>query len=704
MRGSGQARTASAGLAFLLVLGIATCGDGTGPGSGDPGPDGRLDVPADTLDETAIDLTPTDLPPADLPPDVPPPPDPPFVPPDAALRARYATRDLPVPLGISTAGFLQTPAGDAPTGPFADAFQATVTLLHPPRVQALQILANDRRLLLVTGDLIAIFRTLESRVIQRVLERTGVDVSGVMVLAGNHSHSGPGRLFDTPLGLMFSDSYREESFLPVADAIADAIVDAMAGPSVPVRLGNAVLQNGTMHGYRRCPDFEVQAQDDTMHVVRLERVGVPDETLAVVLNYAMHGTVLGAQTGMLGGDAPRSVELKVQEVLPGAPPVMFFQSWSGDMAPTDPRETFAGSPWPEAPLPALDLLEALGRLAAETVLAGWNTMTWQEHPELIVTSAVAPMGVEAIGYADGEWDHPAGALLCGGGGSICSATPPAMDSCLDVDYGWIPDTVRLTAFRLGTLAGVTLPGEPHTPLAMQLIQRVKDRVRPIWNVMVFGYAHDYVGYLMLPDDYANGGYEPGMAFFGPRQGEYLRDAAASLAARLSNPDAPLAFVPMAPTPWSPGAVSPYTPDVSLDPGAAVQDLPPQAVAGDVLTFTWKGGDPWVDHPEVVLEHDAAAAEMPASFEPLRAGGRIVDQRDYRVLLGVTPNPPWDQPAPGGRTFTWAATLRTAVRIPAPDPALSGTLRISVAGTAAAANGAVAPYALQSSPVVVTLPP
>lgn len=454
MRASGRWGTGSAGLAFLLALGLAACGDVKGPGPGDPGPDGPPDVPADTLDEAAGDLPSADLPPADLPPDVPPPPDPPFAPPDAALRARYATRDLPVPLGISTAGFLQTPAGDAPTSPFADAFQATVTQLHPPRVQALQILAGERRLLLVTGDLIAIFRTLESRVVQRVLERTGVDVSGVMVLAGNHSHSGPGRLFDTPLGLMFSDSYREQSFLPVADAIADAIVDAMAGPSVPVKLGNAVLQNGAMHAYRRCPDLRVQAQDDTMHVVRLERVGVPDETLAVVLNYAMHGTVLGAQTGMLGGDAPRLVESKIQEVLPGAPPVMFFQSWSGDMAPTDPREAFAGSLWPEAPIPALDRLEALGRLAAETVLAGWNTMNWQESPELIVTSAVAPMGVEAIGYGDGEWDHPAGAMLCGGGGSICSATPPAMDSCLDVDYGWIPDTVRLTAFRLGTLAGV----------------------------------------------------------------------------------------------------------------------------------------------------------------------------------------------------------------------------------------------------------
>ncbi len=710
--GFGRRTSFRVGLALLLALGVAACGGSKATVCPDPEIDSSPDVPADALADTAPDVPSTDLPAADgpagdlaspdAPPDVQPPPDPPFTPPDAALRARHATRDLPVPLGISTAGFGETESG--PTGPFADAFQATVTLLHPPRVQAVQILRGGKRLLLVNGDLIAIFRTLELRVVQRVLERTGVDVSGVMVLAGTHTHSGPGRLFDTPLGPLFSDTYRQETFLPVAEAIADAIVDAMAGTNVPVKLGNAVLSNARMHGYRRCPDPAILTRnDDTMHVLRLERVEAPNTTLAVLINYAMHGTVIGYRDGVLGGDAPRSVELKVQEALPGAPPVMYFQSWAGDMAPADPTSDFPDSPWPAAPMATLDRLEALGRSAADTVVAGWDTMTWQEDPELIVTSAVAPMTVDAVGYAKGEWDHPSGALLCGAGGSICGSKPPAMDSCLDVDFGWIPDTVRLTAFRLGTLAGVTLPGEPVTPLGTELVGLAKGKLPPVSTVMVFGYSLGYVGYLMLPDDYANGGYEPGMAFFGPRGGEYLRDAAASVAGRLSNPDAQLTFVPTTAPAWTPGASSPYTPAVSLDPGAVVQALPAQAVAGDVLTFAWKGGDPWVDRPEVVVQRNATPADE-GLFAPLLAGGRVVDQRDYRVLLTVTPTPPWDQPAPDGRTFTWTATLRTAVRIPAPDPALSGTLRISVTGHAAAAGDAVVPYDVQSSPVVVTLPP
>jgi len=75
-------------------------------------------------------------------------------PPDGRLRASFATRDLPVPLGISTGGYGQTPPADAPRSPFAEFFQATTTLVQPPRVQVLHVLKGDRRLLLAVADLI----------------------------------------------------------------------------------------------------------------------------------------------------------------------------------------------------------------------------------------------------------------------------------------------------------------------------------------------------------------------------------------------------------------------------------------------------------------------------------------------------------------------------------------------------------------------
>ena len=622
-----------------------------------------------------------------------PPPDPPFVPPDDRLRASYAVRDLPVPLGISTGGYGQTPPPGAPRSPFQDVFQATTTLVQPPRAQVIHLVKGDRRLLLVTADLIAVFRTVHRRVADLVRQRTGLDCGDALVIAGNHSHVAPGRIFDTPLGPLFSDTYDEAIFLRVTGAIADAVVEALTAEAVPVRFGHAVAANAAMHVDRRCENPPLR--DDTMHLWRFDRAD-GGGTLGLLVNYALHGTVFGWQQGVLGGDAPRAVEQKVQEAIPGGAPVLFFQSWTGDVGPADPRGDFPDSPWPEAPFPELDRLEAIGRSAAETVLGAWEAFAWEDDPDLGTSAAVAPMTWEAIGYAPGEWDHPAGAMLCGGGGSVCGAIPPVMDACLDLDWGWIPDTVRLAAFRLGPVAGVTLPGEPHTALGRDLLRRVAGAIPGVETWALFGYAQDYVGYLMLPDDWAGGGYEPGMAFLGPRQGEYLRDAAASVAARLGDPAAPLAFHPEVIPPWEPATSRPYVPSASVGPRTVVEDLPAVAAAGEPWTFRWHGGDPFVDRPEVVVER----LEPDGTFHPLRAGGRVVDQRDYRVLLQVDPDPPWTEAAPGGRTFRWVARVRTAVRIPAPEQVFRGVFRLSVFGRAVLPEGTEAPYRLSSSPVSV----
>jgi hypothetical protein len=622
------------------------------------------------------------------------PTDPPWVPPDGAFRLSLASRDIPVPLGISTGGYGQTPGSGAPRSPFADMFQATVTLLHQPRVQVVHLLADGERAILVQTDLIAVFQSLYARVSDLVKMRTGVDIADRLIFLANHTHTGPARIFDTPLAAFFSDTYEELLFQRVADAVAGAIVEAMTGEAEAVRMGRAELQNDRMHSDRRCAN--PPHRNDAMGVVRFDRLG-DDRTLAVLINYSLHGTVFGYQDGVLGGDSPRSVELKVAEALPGHPTVLFLQSWTGDMAPTNPVDDFAPHIWPASADPTLDRLEALGRLAAETILAAWNDFEYESDPSLAVESRVAPIGWEAIGYVDGEWDYHYGAIFCGGGASVCSGPSPVMDACLALDVGWLPETVRFSAMRLGGLVAVTLPGEPHTELGEQLVEAVvaNTGAEAAW---VLGYGQDYVGYLMTPDDWAGGGYEPGMAFWGPRQGLWSIESAASVARLLADPQAATTFEPAMPVQWVAGPTRPYVPAPSIDAGSLVQDLPADAQAGDVLTFRWSGGDPWVDRPEVVLE-----SRGDHGFSPVLAGGRLVDARDYRMTLRVQPEPPWSAAAPDGRRFTWIAELRTAVAIPAPRQALEGAFRLAVSGLAVGTDGTDAPYDLVSGVVRIELP-
>jgi hypothetical protein len=667
------------------------------PGPADPGP-----APDDG---TPSDVPSPDADPQDATPDAPDawePPEPPWVAPDDHLRLAMDRRDIGVPVGIPAGGYGQMVPSGMPKSPFADLYMATTRQLHPPRVQALGLLKGDRRLLLVQTDLVAPFWTLFSFVVQEVRARTGLDVTETLVLLGNHSHQGPGRYLDTPLGVFFMDNYDDLLFQAIGRPIADAVVAVLTEPAVPVDAKVTELTEGRIHRDRRCENPE--RNNDAMGLLRFDTVdaGAP-RTLALVISYAIHGTVYGWEAGMLSGDAPRSIEMKVEEELEDTPMVVFTQSWTGDVSPTDPSPLFADLPGPASQDPNLDRLEALGRLAAETILAGWDSFVSMPDPVLDVVSLAVPISWADMGYQPGEWDHPNGALLCGGGLANCTGEPAPMFQCIDMDEGWVPASTRFTAWRLGELGVVTLPGEPLTPLADAVLAGMLPAQLPEGapnRAWVMGYAQDYTGYLLLADDYQYGGYEGSMALWGPRQGEWTVATSLAVYARLTDPEAPLPFVPATRPEWHSGASVPHEPVASVDPGVVVTDLPAQAAAGDVLTFAWRGGDPWVDRPEVVVEESPDGTE----FAPLVAGGRVIDQRDYRTILELAVDPLWQKAAPtGARTFTWTVTVRTGLKVPAPRAFLDGTLRIRVAGKAVGQGGAVEDYQVVSGAVSVAAP-
>jgi hypothetical protein len=91
---------------------------------------------------------------------------------------------------------------------------------------------------------------------------------------------------------------------------------------------------------------------------------------------------------------------------------------------------------------------------------------------------------------------------------------------------------NLSALRLGDHVIGTLPGEVSVLIA--------DKVRatsPVAaaNTIVVGYAQGHVGYLMAPEDWALGGYEPSVTFWGPLEAEYLAEQLADLMPAVMTP-------------------------------------------------------------------------------------------------------------------------------------------------------------------------
>ena len=623
--------------------------------------------------------------------------EPPFLAPDDDLRLSMAFGELFAPLGISTAGYGQTIGDDDPKSPFAKGFRASKEILHPPAVRVIHLLKGDRRSLWVQTDLIGIYYLFYERIADMVQDRTGVDVRESMILMANHTHAGPGRLVNFVVGGMFADAYNEVFFEKIMMSIAEPIIEALSAEATPVKFGHHFVQDVQIHKDRRCENPEYT--NDTMAVLRFDDAA-SGKTRAVVLNYAMHGTVFAVKDGKLSGDAPRAVELKVEEIIPDSPLVMFVQSWGGDMAPHETEIEGHKDEYEADFEPKLDELEAIGRRAAEKILSIWDEIQMDTEIELDFTNEVIPIGYEQLGYTEEVFSYEFGGAFCGGTGSYCPGTEkePNMDFCLGIPEEYALSSLRIAVMRLGDLLIVTLPGEPLTTLGEYLLDKVSAAF-PNVSPLLFGYAQDYSGYLLMPDDWYAGGYEAASNFWGPFQGQYIADRAASVALNLLDPTSELDFEETSPLPYLSGDGEVYQPASSIEAGNLELDWPSTAPVGAVLSLSWNGGDPWLGTPEAVLQK----ANDDGGYEDYFAGGRRVDVGDYRISLTMSPSPEWtadDQPgAPSvARKFVWTAALRTAVKVMAPSQELSGKFRLGVSGVFLDESGEQRAYELFSSPV------
>jgi neutral ceramidase len=79
-----------------------------------------------------------------------------------------------------------------------------------------------------------------------------------------------------------------------------------------------------------------------------------------------------------------------------------------------------------------------------------------------------------------------------------------------------PTEAHVTAFRIGKLAVVGIPGEPTSELG----RSIKEYGRRIGfdPVLVCSHVNGWIGYILSAQDYARGGYEATLAMHGPDQG------------------------------------------------------------------------------------------------------------------------------------------------------------------------------------------
>jgi neutral ceramidase len=394
--------------------------------------------------------------------------------------AAGVTVDLPAdtPLG-GYGGFPRRAWMPDLIGRFPDTFWfRPATGVHDPiKVRALVLEGNGVRLLWLAVDLVGMDPTLVAD-LRRRLDQLGLRYAAV-IAAASHTHSGPGAYARSNLfGFLAVDResprVRGRIFSAMEDAARQA--ERRKRPST-VGTGRSEVTGLTESRVREAVDPELGV---------LKVMGADNRPVAVIWNYAIHGTALGRRNFQLSGDVMGDATARIEEQL--GVPALFVNGAVGDVSPRQRG-------W--------DGVAAGGKILAAAVLALWPRIGPDGDQRLgaaSVTALLPPPGLE-LRNCLGRW-IPRGTRL-----GLRAALPPSAE---------------IWTVAVGRGAWVAIPGEPDTRLGLEM--KTAGRAR-FAHTFVAGVSNAYQGYFLASDHFRTSSYISCGSLYGERGGEAVRDAA-----------------------------------------------------------------------------------------------------------------------------------------------------------------------------------
>lgn len=360
-----------------------------------------------------------------------------------------------------------------------------------------------------------------------------------VIIAATHTHSGPGAFMRAPMAALAGmDNYRPEVEERIAQAIADAIRQAHT-QARPAALGFARARDRDAKGEtviaknrssRRFAKGVVayDAVDDEIGLVWVEERETK-RPIAVLVNYAVHPTVLGTDNLHYSADLTGHIERALSKRLKGTP-VLFFNAAEGDVGPRRIKAKGGllrcrelGEAFAQLALPALEKVRTYREIRVRAVVG---------EKELGPPMTQVALGRER--FIDSGWSEaltfplmlPFNALLwTGGATNLRLVLTWNLALGVKVDLSSYADR---TAFRMGGLrlhagkedvALLCIPGEATHDLGLTI--RAEAEGRGATRSFLLGLAQDHVGYIASREAYRRGGYEAHSTLFGPGAGDEI---------------------------------------------------------------------------------------------------------------------------------------------------------------------------------------
>ncbi len=418
----------------------------------------------------------------------------------AIFFAPAVSSAAPLEAGVGVANITpDTEKFQVPLGGYGERMNKPATGIHDyTMAKALILRQGDKKYALVTLDLIGIPRSLRDQVLARIKD-TGI-ASDTLMLAASHTHASVEmnalnsvNVFNIPQIGIFDQKLLDFT----ADQIAAAIIDANK-TFVPIRVGTGSTKVEGLNRNRR-GDPTV---DPEMTVTRIDTLdGKP---FVVFVNFTAHPTYVNEKVMEISAEWPGYLQREVEAFIDGAV-CMYSNGAEGDIAPTGGRGPSAFA-----------RCEDHGRRLAIAVLKLFPTIETSPDAKFAYSMDTLKLPPRT----------PPPALMQEAGLEY-GLNPEMIQGFVDV---MVPESSYLGVLRLGDFVGVSVPGELFSKLGLQIRGALKDAgaVHPV----VVGLANEWISYMMPPEEFTQGGYEPGVSFYGDQLGPVVVEQAIAAGKRI----------------------------------------------------------------------------------------------------------------------------------------------------------------------------
>jgi hypothetical protein len=429
----------------------------------------------------------------------------------AGITAGAAKKSIVPPFATPMAGFFDRTA----------VFQGVHDEIY---ARALALSNEQTSLIIIATDLAGVNLELTRRVREAVQATTGVGGDHILLCA-THNHSGPGGF------LRGDDPDRERIIGFLAGRMSEAAIEAWRG-RIPARVGHAMGEIFGATRNRQQDNDEII--DPQVGVVRVERADGSRAMIATLINFTGHPVIVGSENLKISAEWPGVASAVLETVMGGV--ALFTQGACGDV--TMHR---GGDPFLE--------IERVGRLVAGEALKTLETIRcWDEisfdaaetivevEPRVAPSLAEAERALREASANREQWVNEAPRSEVRRREIERKITLFESDVRLarriaegeEAHPSPIPAIVQ--AFQIGDLYVAAIPGELFVEYALELRRRIKQATAR--DMILVGYANDYLGYVVTPRAVATGGYEAAVARLAPSAGRAMVEAVFTLSISL----------------------------------------------------------------------------------------------------------------------------------------------------------------------------